>query len=194
MDLNARIPAGPLAEKWDRRKFEMKLVNPANKRRYTDHRGRFRSRRRLGRGLAWRAGLQGPVLLLPGQPPSCALHRGPGRHQRGQELPERWRFDLAALLRHGEGRRFQGPRGQRVPPRPDQCQHHRPVCGAGRSVRAGIRRPARQSVVRWRPGFQDILRPGPDRAAAAAGLLSGAGATGRPRERSPCSPATKCST
>jgi len=35
MDLNARIPAGPLAEKWDRRKFEMKLVNPANKRRYT---------------------------------------------------------------------------------------------------------------------------------------------------------------
>jgi succinate dehydrogenase / fumarate reductase flavoprotein subunit len=35
MELNARIPAGPLAEKWDRRKFEMKLVNPANKRRYT---------------------------------------------------------------------------------------------------------------------------------------------------------------
>src|SRR4249920_3611354 len=35
MELNSRIPAGPLAEKWDRRKFEMKLVNPANKRRYT---------------------------------------------------------------------------------------------------------------------------------------------------------------
>src|SRR5580765_6352884 len=34
MELNARIPAGPLAEKWDRRKFEMKLVNPANKRRH----------------------------------------------------------------------------------------------------------------------------------------------------------------
>src|SRR5215207_8909269 len=34
-ELNARIPAGSLAEKWDRHRFEMKLVNPANKRRYT---------------------------------------------------------------------------------------------------------------------------------------------------------------
>jgi succinate dehydrogenase / fumarate reductase flavoprotein subunit len=35
LDLNARIPAGPLAEKWDKHRFEMKLVNPANKRKYT---------------------------------------------------------------------------------------------------------------------------------------------------------------
>ncbi|MGE5242667.1 MAG: fumarate reductase/succinate dehydrogenase flavoprotein subunit [Betaproteobacteria bacterium] len=35
MTLDAKIPAGPLAEKWDRHKFEMKLVNPANKRKYT---------------------------------------------------------------------------------------------------------------------------------------------------------------
>jgi succinate dehydrogenase / fumarate reductase flavoprotein subunit len=33
--LDARIPAGPIAEKWDRHKFEMKLVNPANKRKHT---------------------------------------------------------------------------------------------------------------------------------------------------------------
>jgi succinate dehydrogenase / fumarate reductase, flavoprotein subunit len=33
--LDARIPSGPIAEKWDRHKFEMKLVNPANKRKYT---------------------------------------------------------------------------------------------------------------------------------------------------------------
>src|SRR6185503_5387366 len=33
--LDARIPAGPIAQKWDRHKFEMKLVNPANKRKYT---------------------------------------------------------------------------------------------------------------------------------------------------------------
>ncbi|MFI5244677.1 MAG: FAD-binding protein, partial [Gemmatimonadales bacterium] len=32
--LNAHIPAGPLAEKWDKHRFEMKLVNPANKRKY----------------------------------------------------------------------------------------------------------------------------------------------------------------
>ncbi len=34
MNLDARIPAGPIAEKWSRAKFEMKLVNPANKRKY----------------------------------------------------------------------------------------------------------------------------------------------------------------
>jgi succinate dehydrogenase / fumarate reductase flavoprotein subunit len=35
MDLNARVPAGPLEKKWDRHRFEMKLVSPANKRKYT---------------------------------------------------------------------------------------------------------------------------------------------------------------
>ncbi len=34
MTPNARIPEGPIAQKWDRHKFEMKLVNPANKRKY----------------------------------------------------------------------------------------------------------------------------------------------------------------
>ena len=34
IDLNARVPSGPLAQKWDTHRFEMKLVNPANKRRY----------------------------------------------------------------------------------------------------------------------------------------------------------------
>ena len=32
--LDARIPGGPLEKKWERAKFEMKLVNPANKRRF----------------------------------------------------------------------------------------------------------------------------------------------------------------
>jgi succinate dehydrogenase / fumarate reductase flavoprotein subunit len=34
VDLNSRIPDGPLAEKWDKHRFEMKLVNPANKRKF----------------------------------------------------------------------------------------------------------------------------------------------------------------
>jgi succinate dehydrogenase flavoprotein subunit len=33
--LDAKIPSGTLAEKWDRHKFESKLVNPANRRKYT---------------------------------------------------------------------------------------------------------------------------------------------------------------
>jgi succinate dehydrogenase / fumarate reductase flavoprotein subunit len=35
MTLDAKIPSGPLADKWDRHKFESKLVNPANRRRHT---------------------------------------------------------------------------------------------------------------------------------------------------------------
>ncbi len=34
MLLDAKIPGGPLAEKWDRHLFELKLVNPANKRKF----------------------------------------------------------------------------------------------------------------------------------------------------------------
>lgn len=34
MVLDSKIPAGPLAEKWGKHKFDMKLVNPANKRKY----------------------------------------------------------------------------------------------------------------------------------------------------------------
>ena len=35
LHLDARIPSGPLAQKWDKHRFEMKLVSPANKRKYT---------------------------------------------------------------------------------------------------------------------------------------------------------------
>ncbi|HMN09874.1 MAG TPA: fumarate reductase/succinate dehydrogenase flavoprotein subunit [Gemmatimonadaceae bacterium] len=34
MELKSGIPSGPIAEKWDKHKFEMKLVNPANKRKH----------------------------------------------------------------------------------------------------------------------------------------------------------------
>ncbi|MGE5646787.1 MAG: fumarate reductase/succinate dehydrogenase flavoprotein subunit [Acidobacteriota bacterium] len=34
MELNAKLPSGPIEEAWDKRKFELKLVNPANKRKY----------------------------------------------------------------------------------------------------------------------------------------------------------------
>src|SRR5213596_741435 len=34
MKLDAAIPSGALAQKWDKHRFEMKLVNPANKRKF----------------------------------------------------------------------------------------------------------------------------------------------------------------
>ena len=33
--LDSRIPDGPIEEKWDRRRFDLKLVNPANKRKHS---------------------------------------------------------------------------------------------------------------------------------------------------------------
>jgi succinate dehydrogenase flavoprotein subunit len=35
MELRARIPSGPIERKWEKHRFDMKLVNPANKRRHT---------------------------------------------------------------------------------------------------------------------------------------------------------------
>ncbi|MEW5910101.1 MAG: fumarate reductase/succinate dehydrogenase flavoprotein subunit [Thermodesulfobacteriota bacterium] len=34
MELNGHVPGGPLTQKWDRHRFELKLVNPANKRKF----------------------------------------------------------------------------------------------------------------------------------------------------------------
>src|SRR5580698_7476332 len=34
MELDAKIPSGPIEKAWDKARFEMKLVNPANKRKF----------------------------------------------------------------------------------------------------------------------------------------------------------------
>ena len=34
MQLDSKVPGGPLEEKWDKHRFELKLVNPANKRKF----------------------------------------------------------------------------------------------------------------------------------------------------------------
>ena len=62
-------------------------------------------------------------------------------------------------------------------------RHHRPVRGPGRALRPRVRRPARQPQLRRRPGEPHVLRPGPDRPAAAARRLPGAGPPGRARQR-----------
>ncbi|MCL4839473.1 MAG: fumarate reductase/succinate dehydrogenase flavoprotein subunit [Thermoanaerobaculia bacterium] len=35
MQLDSRIPSGPIEQKWDRHRFDLKLVNPANKRKFS---------------------------------------------------------------------------------------------------------------------------------------------------------------
>src|ERR1043165_3962057 len=34
MSLESKVPSGPIAQKWSRHKFELKLVSPNNKRKY----------------------------------------------------------------------------------------------------------------------------------------------------------------
>ena len=87
--LDSRIPSGPLADKWTKRKNDMKLVNPANKRKYTII--------VVGTGLAGASaassfgelGYNVKNFCFQDTPAPRALHRGAGRHQRRQELPER---------------------------------------------------------------------------------------------------------
>ena len=131
--------------------------------------------------LAGRAGLPGEMLLLPGQPAPRPQHRRPGRHQRRQELPERRRQRLPALLRHHQRRRLPRARGQRLSPGPGEREHHRPMRRPGRAVRARIRRAAGQPLLRRRAGLAHLLRPRPDRPAAAAGRLPGPLPPDRPR-------------
>src|SRR5258708_6671373 len=57
MTLDSKIPGGLIAEKWTRHRFEMKLVSPANKRKYTVI--------VVGSGLA--GGAAGGTLAGPGE-------------------------------------------------------------------------------------------------------------------------------
>ena len=181
MELKSNVPPGPIEQKWTKHKFDMKLVNPANKRKYSVIVVGYGPGRRLRGRVAGGARLPGRLFLLPGQPAAGPLDRRSGRDQRRQELPERRRQRLPPVLRHRQGRRLPLPRGQRLPAGRGLGQHHRPVRRAGRAVRPRVRRPAGEPLVRRRPGVANLLRPRPDRPAAPARRLPGAGAPGGPR-------------
>ena len=34
MELRSNVPTGPIEKRWDQHRFDMKLVNPANKRKF----------------------------------------------------------------------------------------------------------------------------------------------------------------
>ena len=95
MKLDAKTPPGPLAEKWSRHRNHIKLVNPANKRKFDVIVVGSGLGRRFGRRDAGGTGLQGQMLLFSGQPAPRALHRRAGRHQRREELSERRRQRLS---------------------------------------------------------------------------------------------------
>ena len=117
--LDSHVPAGPIEEKWDNHKFDMKLVNPNNKRQVRRHRRR---------APAWPA---------PRPPPRSAqlgynvkrftFHDSPRRAhsiaaQGGINAAKNYKNDGDWVYRlfydTVKGGDFRVPRGQRVPPGP----------------------------------------------------------------------------
>ena len=99
--IDSKIPSGPLESKWENHKFESKLINPSNKRKY--------SVLVVGSGLAGASAAASLAEL--GYQVKCfcyqdSPHRGAGRHQWREELPGRRGLRAPAFLRHGEGRRL----------------------------------------------------------------------------------------
>ena len=97
MTLDARIPSGPIADKWDRRKFENRLVNPANRRK---HRIIVVGTGLAGASAAASLGEMGYEVKLFG------IHDSPRRAQSCQELPQRRRQRVSPFLRHNQRRRL----------------------------------------------------------------------------------------
>ncbi len=159
--------------------FRVQTGQPCQQTPLPDHRGGLGPGRRVRGRVAGRAGLQPALLLLPGQSPPRAQHRRAGGHQRGQELPERWRQRATPVLRHHQGRGFPRPRAQRLSPGRDIEPDHRPVRSPGGSFRARVRRTACQPFLRRRPGVAHLLCPRANRAAASPGRVSGSGAPDR---------------
>jgi succinate dehydrogenase / fumarate reductase flavoprotein subunit len=89
--LNSATPEGPLADKWANYKQSMKLVNPANRRKYDIL--------IVGSGLAGASaaaslgelGYNVKCFCFPGQSTPGPQYCRPGWNQCRQELQERWR-------------------------------------------------------------------------------------------------------
>ncbi len=183
MLLDSKIPSGPIEQKWDNHKFEIKLVNPANKRKFSGRRRRHRAGRRFGRGDAGRARLPGEGITFHDSPRRGPLDRRPGRDQRGQELPNdgdsiyRLFYDT---MKGGDYRSREANVYRLAQVRVniiDQC------VAQGVPFAREYGGLLDNRVVRRRAGFAHVLCPGPDRPAAAARRLPGAHASGRTGER-----------
>ena len=164
MELKSNVPPGPLEQKWTRHKFDMKLVNPANKRKYSVivvGLGPGRRRRPPPRWPSWATRSR-----------ASATRTAPaGRHsiaaQGGINAAKNYQNDGDSVYRlfydTDQGRRLPLPRGQRLPPGRGLGQHHRPVRRAGRALRPRVRRhcwpTARSAAPRSRGPSTPAARP-----------------------------------
>ena len=146
------------------------------------HRGRLRPGRRLGRGHARRARLQRVECFCyqdsPRRAHSIAAQGGINaakNYQNDGDSVYRLFYDTV------KGGDFRAREANVYRLAQVSGEHHRPVRRPGRAVRPRVRRPAGQPLLRRRAGLAHLLRPRPDRPAAAARRLPGAVAPDRAR-------------
>jgi succinate dehydrogenase / fumarate reductase flavoprotein subunit len=172
--LDSKIPSGPLEQKWSKHKMDSKLINPANKRKYTDHRRRFRPRRRSRRRLARRMGYQVKCFCYQDSPRrahSIAAQGGINAAKNYQNDGDSVRRLFYDTIKGGD---FRAREANVYRLAEVSNADHRPMRRPRRALRPRIRRPARQPLVRRLAGFPHLLRPRPDRTTAPHRLLSGA--------------------
>ncbi len=109
VELRAKVPPGPLERQWDTHRFEMKLVNPANKRRFEII--------VVGSGLAGASAAASLAEL--GYHVACFCFQDSPRRahsiaaQGGINAAKNYQndgdIDLAPVLRHREGRGLPRP-------------------------------------------------------------------------------------
>ncbi len=143
--LDSRAPEGPIEERWTRHKFDMKLVNPANKRKFTVI--------VVGSGLAGGSaaatlgelGYNVKVFCYQDSRAPGPQHRRPGWHQRRQELPNDGDSVFRLFYDTVKGGDFRSRESNVLPTGRGQRRHHRPVRRPGCALRTRLRRAAGQS-------------------------------------------------
>jgi succinate dehydrogenase / fumarate reductase, flavoprotein subunit len=135
MELKSKVPTGPLERKWDKHRFDMKLVNPANKRKYTVL--------VVGSGLAGGSAAASHSEL--GYNVKCFCFQDSPRRahsiaaQGGINAAKNYQNDGDSIQRLFydtiKGGDCPRARSQRVSTRAGEREHHRPVRRARRPVR-----------------------------------------------------------
>ena len=178
---DSNTPEGPIEDAWDTRRFELKLVNPANRRKHTVI--------IVGTGLA--GGAAAASLGEMGYNVKAFCYQDSPRRahsiaaQGGINAAKNYRNDGDSIYRlfydTVKGGDFRARERNVYRLAQLSRRDHRPVRRAGRAVRPRVRRAARQPLVRRRAGQPHLLRPRPDRPAAAARRVPSARAPDRRR-------------
>jgi succinate dehydrogenase / fumarate reductase flavoprotein subunit len=162
MNLDANIPSGPMAQKWDKHRFDLKLVNPANKRKYEVI--------VVGSGLAGASAAASLAEL--GYNVKCFCYQDSPRRahsiaaQGGINAAKNYQNDGDSVHRlfydtvKGGDYRSREANVHRLAQ--VSVEHHRPMRRAGRALCARIRRSLGQPLLRRRAGEPHVLCARPD--------------------------------